>query len=114
MDLQRKKYLCCSLGTSLSKLPLDKFTLTEVVRLHFLSSGAEGAAANVRFRYQQRGAYSSMDDPGLEFRKHEMAILKMLGGQSIYDLEAGMYNASILGVNQQINQGNLGVQGWRS
>ncbi|XP_052058413.1 bromodomain adjacent to zinc finger domain protein 1A-like [Mytilus californianus] len=73
-------------GLLLKKLPLDSFTLSEIVRLHLLSSGAKVSDKNVKYRFQERGGYTSLDDPGLEFRRRETALLKNLSLQSIFDL----------------------------
>ena len=77
-----------NLGATLKNLHLDGFTITEIVRLHFLSSGARASEKSVKFRYQQRGGYTSYDDAGLEFRKQEASILKSLGEANIFDLPA--------------------------
>ena len=76
-------------GSSLSKLHVDSFTLTEVLRLHFLASGARCSDNNARFRYQQRGGFTSTDDAGIEFRRREVSLIKRLGERSLYDLDAG-------------------------
>lgn len=73
-------------GLLLKKLPLDSFTLSEIIRLHLLSSGAKVSDKNVKYRFQERGGYTSLDDPGLEFRKQETALLKNLSTNSIFDL----------------------------
>lgn len=77
------------LGLLLKKLPLDSFTLSEIVRLHLLSSGAKVSDKNVKYRFQERGGYTSLDDPGLEFRRRETALLKNLSSQAIFDLPPG-------------------------
>ncbi|XP_060068944.1 bromodomain adjacent to zinc finger domain protein 1A-like [Ylistrum balloti] len=74
-------------GSLLKKLPLDSFTLSEILRLHLLSSGARGKEKNIKYRYQQRGGYTSQDDPGLDFRRQEQAILKNLSSFCVFDLE---------------------------
>ena len=76
-------------GVTLRKLPLDNFTLTEILRLHILSSGAEANPGNAKFRYQQRGGYMPTDDAGLEFRRQEQDIVRDLGVENIYDLCPG-------------------------
>ena len=76
-------------GMSLKELPVDSFTVTEVLRLHFLASGAKGSDNNNRFRYQQRGAYTDHDDAGLEFRRQEVNIIKDLAEKNVFDLEPG-------------------------
>ncbi|XP_048738078.1 bromodomain adjacent to zinc finger domain protein 1A-like isoform X2 [Ostrea edulis] len=74
-------------GTTLRKLPLDSFTLSEIVRLHILASGAKVSDKNVKYRYQQRGGYTSLDDPGLQFRKQEPVLMKLLATDSLFDLQ---------------------------
>lgn len=74
-------------GTTLRKLPLDSFTLSEIVRLHVLASGAKVSDKNVKYRYQQRGGYTSLDDPGLQFRKQEPTLMKLLATDSVFDLQ---------------------------
>lgn len=68
---------------------LDQFTLTEVLRLHLLSSGARASSKNARFRYQQRGGYSSLDDPGIELRKQDPTLVKKLQTGNVFDLSPG-------------------------
>ncbi len=84
-----KCYVLYIPGSTLSKLPVDSFSITEIVRLHFLISGAEMSDKDAKFRYQQRGAYTSLDDAGLEFRRQEPKLIKMLGNSSIFDLIPG-------------------------
>ena len=76
-------------GVPLRKLPIDSFTLSEIIRLHFVSSGAKLSSSTGRFRYQQRGGYTEMDDPGLDFSMHEQAILKSLATENVFDLSPG-------------------------
>lgn len=80
-------YLAHFSGTTLRKLPLDSFTLSEIVRLHVLASGAKVSDKNVKYRYQQRGGYTSLDDPGLQFRKQEPTLMKLLATDSVFDLQ---------------------------
>jgi bromodomain adjacent to zinc finger domain protein 1A len=81
--------LITDVGTTLRKLPLDNFTLTEILRLHILASGAQGNMANAKFRYQQRGGYMPIDDAGLDFKKREPEIVSKLAIENIYDLSPG-------------------------
>ncbi|XP_022332598.2 bromodomain adjacent to zinc finger domain protein 1A-like [Crassostrea virginica] len=74
-------------GTTLRNLPLDSFTLSEIVRLHILAAGAKVSDKNVKYRYQQRGGYTSLDDPGLQFRKQEPTLMKLLATESLFDLQ---------------------------
>ncbi|KAK3092925.1 hypothetical protein FSP39_008962 [Pinctada imbricata] len=73
-------------GTLLRKLPLDSFTLTEIVRLHILASGAKVSDKNVKYRYQQRGGYTSQDDPGLLFKCKEPTVIRSLATENIFDI----------------------------
>ena len=90
--------LCCDdilPGTELRKLPIDPCTLTEIVRLHFLASGGQTGSEDSKWRYQQRGAYTCHDDPGLEFRMQEAGILKTLLKGNLFDLSPGELNTYI-------------------
>ncbi|XP_023930895.1 bromodomain adjacent to zinc finger domain protein 1A [Lingula anatina] len=78
-------------GTPLRNLQLDSLTLTEILRLHFLSSGAHANASNAKFRYQQRGGYTSLDDAGMEFKMQESAIIKALSTYNVFDLSPGKW-----------------------
>ncbi|XP_050663982.1 bromodomain adjacent to zinc finger domain protein 1A [Leptidea sinapis] len=73
------------LGTPLSKLQLDPTTVSEVLRMHLLSSGCWIGARSVSWR-QQRGAYSSADDPGLQLRMRSPHILRRLACAHVADL----------------------------
>jgi len=94
-------WICCQTqlmfpfisGTSLKDLPLDDFSLTEILRLHFLSSGAINRTG-IKFDYQRRGGFTPHDDPGLEFRRQEMALIKSLGETSLVDCSPGETNFS--------------------
>ena len=68
---------------------MDSFTVTEILRLHLLSSGAKVTENNAKFRFQQRGGFTSTDDAGLEFLMEEPAIVKALGVSNVYDLIPG-------------------------
>ncbi|XP_044127439.1 bromodomain adjacent to zinc finger domain protein 1A isoform X2 [Bufo gargarizans] len=73
-------------GCSLKELDLDSCTLSEILRLHILSSGAESNSANAKYRYQKQGGFIATDDACLELRMSNPAILKKLSGTSVYDL----------------------------
>ncbi|XP_073950847.1 bromodomain adjacent to zinc finger domain protein 1A-like [Choristoneura fumiferana] len=77
------------LGTPLSKLPLDPTTVTEVLRLHLLSSGAAPGSRCATWRYHQRGGYSSHDDAGLRLRLAAPHILHALQRRHVADLPLG-------------------------
>ncbi|XP_059047927.1 bromodomain adjacent to zinc finger domain protein 1A [Achroia grisella] len=74
------------LGTPLSKLPLDATTVSEVLRLHLLSSGAAPGGRCATWRYHQRGGYSSSDDAGLNLRRRRPALLRRLAAAHVAGL----------------------------
>ncbi|XP_023950374.2 bromodomain adjacent to zinc finger domain protein 1A isoform X2 [Bicyclus anynana] len=74
------------LGTSLSKLPLDPTTVSEVLRLHLLSSGGAAGARCAAWRHHQRGGYSSADDPALQLRASAPGVLRRLRTRHLADL----------------------------
>lgn len=59
-------------------------TVTEILRLHLLTSGAN--APGVKWRYMHRGGYSSLDNPGLELYLNEPDILNMLATHNVVKL----------------------------
>ena len=67
------------LGSKLSKINLDAFTMTEVLRLYLLSSG--GAPED-----KSRRSYKSREDPAIEFVATNPSILSKLKSDSIFDL----------------------------
>jgi bromodomain adjacent to zinc finger domain protein 1A len=60
-----------------------------VLRLHLLVAGSQANENNRRFRYQERGAFSSYDDAGMEFRQLEPQLMNSLAETSVYDLSPG-------------------------
>ncbi|CAH2094856.1 unnamed protein product [Euphydryas editha] len=74
------------LGTPLSKLPLDPTTVSEVLRLHLLSSGGAAGSRCAAWRHHQRGGYSSADDPALRLRTARPAALRRLRERHLADL----------------------------
>ncbi|XP_052756490.1 bromodomain adjacent to zinc finger domain protein 1A isoform X2 [Galleria mellonella] len=74
------------LGTPLSKLPLDATTVSEVLRLHLLSSGAAPGSRCATWRYHQRGGYSSADDAGLALRRRRPELLRRLATSHVAEL----------------------------
>ncbi|KAG7172184.1 Bromodomain adjacent to zinc finger domain protein 1A-like 3, partial [Homarus americanus] len=83
-------------GLPLQKVPLDALTVTEVLRLHLLASGAT-SVANGRWRHLNRGGFKNWDDPGLQFKLEEPIIIKTLSTQTIFDLSLA-YKLKILSV----------------
>ncbi|XP_054713885.1 bromodomain adjacent to zinc finger domain protein 1A-like isoform X2 [Uloborus diversus] len=68
-------------GTILRNIPLDSFSITEVLRLHILSSGAKR-------RVNWQGVCSFSEDPGLYFKLEEPELLKKLGKTSVFELSS--------------------------
>ncbi|KAJ8981349.1 hypothetical protein NQ317_002886 [Molorchus minor] len=73
-------------GLPLGRLPLYSVTVSEILRLHLLSSGARINDTGAKWRYAQRGGYTSEDDPGLHLRLHEPHILKALAIHNVVQL----------------------------
>ncbi|KAH8267337.1 hypothetical protein KR018_011364 [Drosophila ironensis] len=71
----------------INQLPIDALTLTEVLRLHLLSSGANVTEKAERWRIMYRNGYTSRGDPGLELRMRQGRILRMLKNHPIYKLK---------------------------
>ncbi|XP_013855509.1 bromodomain adjacent to zinc finger domain protein 1A [Austrofundulus limnaeus] len=76
-------------GCTLKQLDLDSCTLSEILRLHILASGADCSHGNAKFCYQKQGGFTVMDDPCVELRLSEPALLKRLSCTAVYDLTAG-------------------------
>ncbi|XP_060790357.1 bromodomain adjacent to zinc finger domain protein 1A isoform X3 [Neoarius graeffei] len=76
-------------GCSLKQLDLDSCTLSEILRLHILASGAECNYTNAKFRYQKQGGFGSTDDPCVELRLSTPSLLKKLSCTAVYDLLPG-------------------------
>lgn len=65
-------------GFELFQLPINSLTVTEVLRLHLLSSGSRVREIATKWRYQHRGGYMSEDDPAIYLRLTEPHLLKKL------------------------------------
>ncbi|XP_004867628.1 bromodomain adjacent to zinc finger domain protein 1A [Heterocephalus glaber] len=76
-------------GCSLKSLDLDSCTLSEILRLHILASGADVTSANAKYRYQKRGGFDATDDACMELRLSNPSLLKKLTSTSVYDLTPG-------------------------
>lgn len=73
-------------GRSFKNIGLDGHTITEMIRLYFLTSGSSHHL-KTKFWYQQRGGYTRMDEIGIDFSLNEKNILKKLEIMSVYELE---------------------------
>ncbi|NWR60224.1 BAZ1A protein, partial [Bucorvus abyssinicus] len=76
-------------GCNLKNLDLDSCTLSEILRLHILASGADVTSANAKYRYQKRGGFDATDDACMELRLNNPGLLKKLSSTSVYDLLPG-------------------------
>ncbi|XP_019407199.1 PREDICTED: bromodomain adjacent to zinc finger domain protein 1A, partial [Crocodylus porosus] len=76
-------------GCNLKNLDLDSCTLSEILRLHILASGADVTSANAKYRYQKRGGFDATDDACMELRLNNPGLLKKLSSTSVYDLSPG-------------------------
>ncbi len=70
-------------------MQLDTFTISEILRLHFLGSGSECSQNDAKFRWQQRGGFMSTDDAGLEFKREHPEIIQALSSTNVFDLTTG-------------------------
>ncbi|XP_026520287.1 bromodomain adjacent to zinc finger domain protein 1A isoform X1 [Notechis scutatus] len=75
-------------GCHLKNLDLDSCTLSEILRLHILASGADVTSANAKYRYQKRGGFDTTDDACMELRLSNPGLLKKLSCTSVYDLSS--------------------------
>jgi bromodomain adjacent to zinc finger domain protein 1A len=74
----------CNLEINL--FAMDSTTISELVRLHFATSGALLSERSSKARFQYRGGYKSADDPGLHFVSKHPHIIKFLTQYSIFQL----------------------------
>ena len=70
-------------------LSMDSLTVSEILRLHLMSSGGRSSEIRTKWRYQQRGGYSSADDPGVQLRQEDGHILHALTKRTVYELSIG-------------------------
>lgn len=74
-------------GVPLQKLTIDATTISEVLRLHLLSSGARVSETCHRWRIQEKGGYiGNVDDPGVGFRSEHAHIMNALSEKSVTEL----------------------------
>lgn len=73
-------------SAKLNRLPLDAHTISEVLRLHLLASGANVTEKAERYRLTYRNGYYSTEDPGLIFRMQQPHVLRALKMYTIYQL----------------------------
>ena len=73
-------------GRPVKNIGLDVYTISEMLRLYFLTSGAEHASKS-KFWFQQRGGYTRMDEAGVDFGLSEKHILSKLETKNVFELE---------------------------
>ncbi|XP_065883446.1 bromodomain adjacent to zinc finger domain protein 1A-like isoform X2 [Dysidea avara] len=74
-------------GVSLDELVLNSYTLSEVLRLHLLSTGGYQDNAERRTtRYQRRGGFTDGDDPAIDFVAKNGPLLDNLHHTSLFDM----------------------------
>lgn len=76
-----------SQGRSYRTIGLDVYTISEMLRLYFLTSAS--SLNNSKFWSAQRGGYTCHDDCGIDFTIHESNIVKKLELFNVYELEPG-------------------------
>ncbi|KAI4495858.1 hypothetical protein M0802_008264 [Mischocyttarus mexicanus] len=81
------KWFQSQYGCKLSELTLDHTTLSEILRLHLLSSGGRISEAASKWRYSQRGGYTNFDDPALLLRINQTYILRSLGHRNVCEFD---------------------------
>ena len=72
-------------GAPLQKVPLDALTLTEILRIHLLASGATNVA-NGLWRHNNRGGFKIWDDPGMQFKLDETQLVENLKTKAVFEL----------------------------
>ena len=76
-------------GVSLNELVLNSYTLSEVLRMHLLSSGGYQDDPERRIlRHQRRGGYTDKDNPAVTFRAVHGSILDILRHKTVFDMDA--------------------------
>ncbi|CAB4064626.1 BAZ1A [Lepeophtheirus salmonis] len=73
-------------GKDLKDLHLDKWSITEILRVHLESAGAYYGDKLGLWRFQQRGGFRMLDDPGLHFRMDQPQILDALSKKTVFEL----------------------------
>lgn len=70
----------------LYQLPMDTNTVSELLRLHLLSSGAKVDEKCARHKFLNRGGYAPSDDAGLEIRMKYPHIIRSLNQYTVAQL----------------------------
>lgn len=73
-------------STKINELVMDSTTVTELLRLHLMSSGAIVSDKASKYRFAQRGGYKSTDDPGFHLVTRYPHITKFMSQYSVFQL----------------------------
>lgn len=73
-------------GLNLSQMLIDGLTITEILRLHLLSSGCNKPFNLERWRYLQRGGYLAEDNPGIQLQLDHPHIIPHLAIHHVAEL----------------------------
>ncbi|CAI5442653.1 unnamed protein product [Caenorhabditis angaria] len=74
-------------GKPVRHLPVDWMTLSEILRLVFMTSGYYSGLSTHRHRLYTRGNYKGYEDPCFEFRQNHPEIIEKLRSKTVFDLE---------------------------
>lgn len=73
-------------STKINEMVMDSTTISELLRLHLLGSGATVSERTSKHRFASRGGYKSQDDPGLILASKYPHIIKFLSQYSVFQL----------------------------
>lgn len=73
-------------STKINEMVMDSTTISELLRLHLLGSGASVSERTSKYRFASRGGYKSQDDPGLILATKYPHIIKFLSQYSVFQL----------------------------
>lgn len=76
-------------STDINEMVMDSTTVSELLRLHFMTSGAFVTERLSRYRFAARGGYKTHDDPGLDFITKNSHIIKFLSQYNVFQLSTG-------------------------
>lgn len=73
-------------STKINEMVMDSTTISELLRLHLMGSGAIVSEKGSKYRFATRGGYRSQDDPGLILANKYPHIVKFLTQYSVFQL----------------------------
>lgn len=75
-----------NMRTRVHDMAIDSSSISEILRLHLLGSGAVVSDKTSKYRIANRGGYKSQDDPGLYFVQSHPKLMRSLGQVTIFEL----------------------------